>query len=126
MTTINIDDKIKQLNQLEDEKKKGTSKNVDIYNFIDTFNVLSVTVGTIIGYSLNNVIQEFTKDALLPIVMSQFNIRTLHFFGIPLNGEQIVGNILYLLFIIIIVVLIFKYVLLGITGKIINEHDIII
>lgn len=118
-----IDKKVDKL-KIKEEIVKSEEYEFDLYKFIDNFNILTVTMGTIIAFSLNTVIQELTRDTIVPIVISLLNIRDFMVFGISLNAERIIGNILYLLLIIIIVILIFRFMLKRITGRIIKEKEI--
>lgn len=118
-----IDKKVDKL-KIEEELVKSENYEFDLYKFIDNFNILTVTMGTIIAFSLNTVIQELTRDTIVPIVMSLLNIRDFMVFGISLNAERIIGNVLYLLLVIIIVILIFRFMLKHITGRIIKEKEI--
>lgn len=118
-----IDKKVDKL-KIQEEIVKSEEYEFDLYKFIDNFNILTVTMGTIIAFSLNTVIQELTRDTIVPIVMSLLNIRDFMVFGISLNAERIIGNILYLLLVIIIVILIFRFMLKRITGRIIKEKEI--
>lgn len=118
-----IDKKVDKL-KIQEEIVKSEEYDFDLYKFIDNFNILTVTMGTIIAFSLNTVIQELTRDTIVPIVINLLNIRDFIVFGITLNAERIIGNILYLLLVIIIVILIFRFMLKRITGRIIKEKEI--
>lgn len=118
-----IDKEVDKLKTEEEIVKNGNFE-FDFYKFVDNFNILTITMGTIIAFSLNNVIQELTKDTIVPIIMGLLDMQSFKVFGIALNAEKIIGSIIYLLFIIIIVILIFRFMLKHITGRIIKEREV--
>lgn len=96
----------------------------NFYNFIDNFNIITVTMGTIIAFSLNTVIQEITRDIIVPIFMNIIKIDKFYIFGIPLSAEKTIGNFFYLFLVIAIVTFIFRLLLKDITGKIIKDKEL--
>jgi large-conductance mechanosensitive channel len=96
----------------------------DFYKFVDNFNILTVTMGTIIAFSMNTVIQELVRDTVVPIFMNLIDIDKFYVFGIALNAERVIGNFLYLLLVIVIVTFIFRFVLKNTTGRLIKDKEL--
>lgn len=118
-----ITNKIKDL----EKEKRATLNNYkfNLYNFLDNFNILTVTMGTIIAFSTNTVIQELTRDTLVPIIMNLINISdTFTFFGVKLNSERIVGNFIYMFLILIIFIILFRFVFSNYTTKMIKDREL--
>lgn len=117
-----IDRKINRM--LEKENVDPKEYAYDFYKFVDNFNILAVTMGTIIAFSANTVIQEITKDIIVPILMNLIKIDKFYIFGIPLSAEHTIGNFFYLFLVILIVTFIFRLLFKDITGRIIKEKEL--
>ena len=117
-----IDKKINIM--LEKENVDPKEYKYDFYKFVDNFNILAVTMGTIIAFSANTVIQEITRDIIVPIFMNLIKIDKFYLFGIPLSAEKTVGNFFYLFLVVLIVTFIFRLLFKDITGRIIRDKEL--
>jgi len=87
---------------------------LDIYTFLNNFNIVQIALGTVIGFASTKIIENISISLIMPFIHSiliYFNFLNVNLFGVNLNIQNIMFNLIYFLLILGLVYLIVKYLL---------------
>lgn len=98
----------------------------DLVEFFSSFQIISLTIASIIGISMASVSKSFTTDIVMPIIESLFseNWKTYSILigDIKLNIGLFMSEVLYLLIIVLIMFIVYSF-FKNYLGKIIEKRN---
>lgn len=119
--TADLRNEIKHIENEENKSVLGLS----FSTFLSTFNIFQVALGTILGYSVNKLIQDISTETLHPIVkrLLPYNpIDKITLMGINLNTKKIISSTIYFTLVLLLLYFVFTRIFRSYVIEIVKDN----
>lgn len=89
---------------------------MDIRDFVVEYNIVGISMGTIIGFGLTNWVKEFRESIIVPNIIKRFNLTQ--------NYGEITSATIEVIILVILVYLMYRYLITPVIEKSLIKKEI--